>query len=123
MGEYQDIWSEIPEDGTNIDTNNFTNPPVIVSAPQYSSVGRFNDRNTDQMFLHKYLEPGGHTELFLVTRNSASSFTWRQLTENSTYHQWRANSIASGPYHVFWLSARNYLDMKHFDEDLYIGKL
>ena len=123
MGESQDTWSEVPNTGSNIQDNNFSDPPNIVTASTYSSVGRFNDRNVNQMFLHRMVSAGEKTELFRVTRLASNSFSWEQLTFNSDEHQWRANSISSGPYHVYWINARSYLDMKHFDQDIIIGKL
>ena len=119
---------QVPEpSGLTLNTTNtalytVSDPPNIVSASTYSSVGRFNDRNVNQMFLHRMVSAGEKTELFRVTRLASNSFSWEQLTFNSDEHQWRANSISSGPYHVYWINARSYLDMKHFDQDIIIGK-
>lgn len=78
----------------------------------YPSLSHFSRSNPDKIVASKDAVGtyGTHLELFLLQRNSSTSFTVTQKTFNSPYDNWRPLVTAAPTRNVFWLNKIIYND-------------
>lgn len=74
----------------------------------YTGGAHFDPANPDILFAS--IQVGTKLEMFKLSRISASSFGYTQLTFNSAYHQWRPIVSDSPDHNVFWLASVLYTD-------------
>lgn len=67
----------------------------------YPPLATFDRGDINRIFCGKQVGTG-NTEIFMLTRLSASSFTSEQKTSNSGHDQWRPFTVASPVNNVFW---------------------
>lgn len=107
-----------------LETDAYTNPPP--DSRMYSGLSRFDNNNTNSIWSSKEVDGtyGKKLEIFKITRNGLNNFSYRQITFNSQYHQWRPNVLEdqSSIYEAYWLELRHYDHYTDYDNYLKIAK-
>ncbi len=95
---------------------------LVTLVNTYPSLASFDRANPNRIFASK--EISGICEIFEITRVAANNFTSIQITNGSTYDQWRPFTVASPNRNVFWLNKiRYYSYLNDYNEQLFCKTL